>query len=127
MPSTPQGIRFEVRGLRVERSENEYTTTFFHRATIVALGDSAITAQPYLVAVRSVRVSGGDPDVPSRSPADGLILVVNGVGDFELWGGSRTKRGQYLRGETWEPGKVEVSVVGFAPMFALPNSPVRTP
>ena len=124
---SPPTVRFEIRGLKVESAESEYSTTFTHKATIVALGDSAVAVRPYLVTIRVNRLTGGDPDRAGQYPVDAVFPVVSGVGDFEAWGGSRPKRTSYQPAETWEPEKLELTIVGFAPMFSLPSNSVRTP
>jgi hypothetical protein len=120
-------VRFEIRGLKVESTESEYSTSFTHKATIVALGDSAIAVLPYLVAIRISRTSGGDPDRAGQYPVDVVIPVIHGVGDFEMWGGSREKRTSYQPAATWEPEKLELTIVGFSPMFPLASTATRTP
>ena len=68
-------VRFEIRGLRVESNETEYATGFYHKATLIALGDSAIAARPYLAVIRINKLSGGDPDENAQYPIDAVVDV----------------------------------------------------
>lgn len=115
-------VRFEVRGLQNQAVNNEYgSISYTHKATIVALGDSALTSRPYLVLLHVNKLSGGDPGQAARFPMTVAETVVQGVGDFTLYGG------YHLKTETWEPEKIEISVVGFVPAFPLAGSTTRTP
>jgi hypothetical protein len=124
---SPPDVRFEIRGLRLESIESEYATSFWHRASIVALGDSAAASGTYLVVLRVNRISGGNPELVSPNPMTVIEPVVAGAGDFSWDGGYRSKRTRYQAAETWEPTKIEITVVGFVAAHDLPPLPVRTP
>ena len=97
-------LRFEVRGLTTEVEKPTYGgATFTHKATIVAMGDSALSRGTYFVLLSVKRVSGGDPDAPRKDDDFTLVLVQNGVGEMSESGGYRTSS------ERWETEKLEVA------------------
>jgi hypothetical protein len=102
--------RFEVRGLELVKEPGTYYgvgTTERYRATVVQLGN---TTQPYLVLVRTKVVSGGDPERSPTPEYTELIPVIDGTGDYSFNAGFRTPS------ETWPSAKVEVTVIGTAPL-----------
>lgn len=108
--------RFEIRGLNTSADKSEFSTTFRHKGTIVALGDSAETSGTYLVLVSISRISGGDPDAP-RDPNDYLpVIVRGGVGDLSIYGGFR------LPSEKWEPEKIELRIFGAIPAITVADT-----
>lgn len=117
-PESPS-VRFEIRSLRLETRENEYTTDFSHKANIVALGEGARARLPYMVSVRVTRLSGGDPARSGAYPVEFVIVVRDGIGDLELFGGSRYKKTDYREAETWEPEKIRVVLTGFIPLTPI--------
>lgn len=105
----------------MEAQESEYSTSFTHKANIVTLGGGPETRFPYVVSVRVTRISGGDPERSSAYPAEFTIVVRDGIGDLELFGGSRSKKTSYSEAETWEPEKIKVAITGFIRLTPINN------
>jgi len=105
--------RFEIRSLKTSANKSEYSTSFTHEGTVVALGDSAATAGTYFVFVSISRVSGGDPDEPREQNDFATVLVRGGVGELRIYGGYRSAS------EKWEPEKVELRIFGAFPAIEI--------
>jgi hypothetical protein len=113
-------LRFELKSLSNEsKSETYAATSFTHRGTVVALGDSLLTRLPYLVYFSVKRLSGGDPNLARRSDDMTLVFVHEGVGTFSVYGGYRLEK------EKWEPERIEVAPVGAIPGILLAGPPVK--
>jgi len=126
-PSTALSVSFEIRGLSTDVKENSIGTSFFHKATIIAVGDNVIAKAPYIVMVRINRLSGGDPATRIQNPQYGFFPVVGGVGDFYKYGGMRSNASPFRPAETWEPEKLELTLLGYIPMQSISGSPATTP
>ncbi len=119
-PSNPD-IRFELRGLKIEATETEYSTSYKFLGTVIAHGDSTVASRPYSVLYKVHRISGGDPSTARATNDDFVgVMVVNGSGDYADYAGSRRKATSYQSAETWEPEKVEVTSVAYSPWVAIP-------
>lgn len=115
-------VRFEVRGLQAVAEEQETYTTFNQKATIVATGKDA--KRTYNVVFRVKHISGGDPgSVPAGNRYTG-VLVVDGVGDFTEFSGSRNKKTSYQEAETWQPEQVELVPLAYSVWREIPAAPV---
>lgn len=127
-PQTEEQLAsFEIRGLRIEARESEYATDFYHKASILALGTPSASKKPYLVTVRIVRLSGGDPKRVASLPTEIPLVVRDGVGDLEVYGGTRQKKTDHSEAETWDPGKVRISITGFIPIRPVEGVTAETP
>ena len=113
---------FEIRGFKVEATKSSpgtayEGTSFHHKGTIVAHGDSALTKQAYLVLVKVTRISGGDPENPTES--ESWATVVDGVGDLTIYDGYRSA------GDKWDTPKLRVQVIGAVPVRGLESAAVE--
>lgn len=111
-------VRFEVRPFTTTKDEGEVGTSFDHKAPVLAIGDSSDARRPYLVVVRLIHVSGGDPEIWGDHKEVPLsIPVINGVGEIAVSGGFRMKASTYQKGDTWDPAQFRVEIVGYAPII----------
>ena len=107
-------LRFEVRGLKNEESgSTTYGTTFLHKATVVAIGDSSLSKLPYELVYSIKRLSGGDPKAPRESDDRVAVLVLNGVGDLSFSGGYKSAT------DKWDPEVVELTPFAMIPVFSF--------
>ena len=119
----PPAVRFELRGLRNVGETSTYgassSTTYRHVATIVAHAeDSASLRRTYTVCYRVRRLSGGDPTSPREPNALACAIVMNGVGDLDLYAGLRSSA------DSWEPEKIELTPHAFDFWYPISGSPV---
>lgn len=119
-------IRFEVRGLRVDESNGSSFSIFQHRGVVVAMGDSVATRQSYLVLLRIAKTAGGPPDDKTPKTFQATVVVHDGTGDIEIYGGTRNKKTSFQDADTWQPASYEVDVVGYIPFRSLRPNPTPT-
>jgi hypothetical protein len=113
-------LRFEVRGLTTEATTASYGgTTFVHKATVVALGDSVLTKRPYWLLYSVKRLSGGDPGHTRKKEDFTLVFVRDGIGELSESGGYRTSA------EKWEPEQVELAPLALVPIVSISGAPIR--
>lgn len=112
--------QFAIRGLRLVAEDRGVTTEFTYKATIVALGDAESTAEPYLVMYGAQILTGCDPDL-RRDREAGFVAVEHGTAEISVTCGWRTKPNPAIgvESERWEPGKVEVELLGATRLHTL--------
>jgi hypothetical protein len=108
-------VRFELRGMQTKSSESEYSTTFTHEGTVLAIGDSPAAKEPYAVLFEVKHISGGDPDVLAATGETHsvVVFVTDGAGNYREYAGSRRKKTSYSAGDTWEQEKVDIRPLGY--------------
>jgi hypothetical protein len=94
--------------------------SYTHKASVIALGDSAAAQRPYLVLYSVRRLSGGDPDAPRPANDYVTVLVQRGLGEIRESGGFRWST------ETWEPEKIELTPIGFVALSSLSGAPIQS-
>lgn len=113
-------VRIEVRGLQNTSSPQSYGgTTFMHKATVVATGDSILSRRPFFVLFTVKRISGGDPGSTRGADENALVSMSGGIGEFAVGGGYRTSA------EKWEPEKIEITPVAIIPAAPIKGTSVR--
>ena len=115
-------VRFEMRGFQTKSNETEYSTNFTREGTVVVLGNSPSTQDPYGVLFEVKHLSGGDPDLVSREPDPHyeFVFVNKGAGDYLEYAGSRAKKTSFREADTWEQEKVDVKPIGFIHFKKIP-------
>lgn len=114
-------LRFEVRGLKNEVEKGEYSTTYTHKATVVAIGDSSLTKRPYWVLFSVKRLSGGDPESPRDATDIALVFIRDGVGELEESGGYKIKSSP----PSWAAEVIEIAPLAVIPLVPIAGNAVR--
>jgi hypothetical protein len=94
-------------------------SVFSHTAVIVPVGDSRYNKGIFAVICSVRRIGGGNPE--GRKEADDLTVVIvrDGIGKLEVYGGDRGKR------DNWEPERIEVRPISVVVGIPIDGTPVR--
>jgi hypothetical protein len=116
-------LTIEVRGLQNQATTNTFgtvtSTTFTHKAIVIAGGKQEFSKSPFFVFFTIKRLSGGDPDAPRKPDEMVIALVKDGIGDISFSGGYRTSD------KKWDPEKIELDPYGIEAVVPISLAATR--
>jgi hypothetical protein len=109
-------LRFEIRNLKLVEEKQSYGSSAKFTGTVIATSAKGGPKNAFYLLLSVRRLEGGDPEL-TRDPNDPtMVLVTNGIGDLEIYGGLRGL------GDTWPREKIAVKVVGLIPIVPLSDT-----
>lgn len=112
---TEKSIKFEVRNFELKYEKNEYgaggmSEVFNGKGNIVATGDQNEVKKPYLVLLKTTKLSGGSPKDASKE-FKYYHLVYEGLGEFGTYDYNNDKTIKFERPE------YKFEVIGYLPFI----------
>lgn len=102
-------LKIELRGLRNIMTEESYGRSYIHTGSFVTIGDSLFTKRTLMILSMIKRISGGDSTQKRESNEFNVTTIINGVGEFKVYGGN------HVKSQPWEPEKIEVRPIAVLP------------